>query len=208
MKLSGFGMNIIHLLYMNNIQSSSNKIKKLYGSSGYFNQYGGQVFLFVILSLIVFLVFSYCIVMLSFQPIKDDWANQRCNPKVIPFAGLINKPPGKSISEFTQENFVYCVQGILKSITGDAVQPLTYTTNLLQNLYSNISGDIQNSRGMMNNVRYNTESAAKDVMGRVSNEVTPLQKIIVTFRDFISKALQIPLNSITSLFQLLNYTPV
>lgn len=169
MKLSGFGMNIIHLLYMNNIQSSSNKIKNLYGNVGYFNQYGGQVFLFVFLSLIVFLVFSYCAIMLSLQPIKDDWANQRCNPKIIPFAGFINKPPGKSISEFTQENFVYCVQGVLKSITGDAVQPLTYTTNLLQNLYANISGNVQNSRAMMNNVRSNTESSVKDVMGRLVN---------------------------------------
>jgi len=172
---------------MDNIQQSSNKIKKMYENLTYLDQYGGQVLLFIILTLIVFLVYSYCAIMLNVQPIKDDWVNQRCKPSVMPFAGFINKPDGKTISEFTQENFTYCIQNILKSITGDAVQPLTYTTTLLQNLYLGLMKNIQSSREMINNVRNSMGDVAKEIMGRFLNIMTPLQQIIIGMKDAMGK---------------------
>ena len=172
---------------MNNIQESANKVKNMYDKLTYFDQYGSQVFLFIVLSIIVFLVYSYCAVMLNIQPIKDDWVNQRCNPKVMPFAGFINKPPGKSIGDFTQENFTYCVQNILKSITGYAVQPLTYITSMLQNLYLAILKDIQSVRDMINNVRNSMAAIAKEVMGRIMNMMIPLQQIIIGMKDAMGK---------------------
>jgi hypothetical protein len=172
---------------MNNIQESANKVKNMYDKLTYFDQYGSQVFLFIVLSIIVFLVYSYCAVMLNVQPIKDDWANQRCNPKVMPFAGFINKPPGKSIGDFTQENFTYCVQNILKSITGYAVQPLTYITSMLQSLYLEILKQIQGVRDMINNVRNSMSALAKEVMGRIMNMMIPLQQIIIGMKDAMGK---------------------
>ena len=172
---------------MNNIQESSKKIKKIYDNLSYFDQYGGQVFLFIILSILVFIVYSYCAVMLNIQPIKDNWATQRCNPKVIPFAGFINKKPGQTISHFTQENFTYCVQNILKSITGYAVQPLTYITSMLENIYLAILNDIQKIRQMIDNVRNSMAIMAKEVMGRILNMMIPLQQIIIAVKDTISK---------------------
>ena len=44
------------------------------------------------------------------KPIKADWTNQRCNPSIIPFAGLINAPPNTSKIEYTAENFSQCTQ--------------------------------------------------------------------------------------------------
>jgi hypothetical protein len=172
---------------MNNIQESSKKIKNIYDNLTYFDQYGSQVFLFIILSIIVFLVYSYCAVMLNIQPIKDDWANQRCNPKVMPFAGFINKPPGKSMSDFTQENFTYCVQNILKSITGYAVQPITYITSILQNLYLALLKNVQGIRDMLNNVRNSMSALAKEIMGRIMNMMIPLQQIIIGMKDAMGK---------------------
>jgi hypothetical protein len=172
---------------MDNIQDSLNKIKKMYENLGYFDQYGSQIFLFVILSVVVLLVYSYCSVMLKVQPIKDDWANQRCNPKVIPFAGFINKPPGKSVIDFTQENFTQCVQGILKSITGYAVQPITYTTNVLQNMYLVIANDIQGVRNMINNVRNSMQTISSEIMSRILNTTIPLQQIIIGMKDAMGK---------------------
>lgn len=172
---------------MNNIQESANKVKNMYDKLTYFDQYGSQVFLFIVLSIIVFLVYSYCAVMLNVQPIKDDWVNQRCNPKVMPFAGFINKPPGKSIGDFTQENFTYCVQNILKSITGYAVQPLTYITSILQSLYLEILKQIQGVRDMINNVRNSMSALAKEVMGRIMNMMIPLQQIIIGMKDAMGK---------------------
>jgi len=180
-------INIIQVLYMDNIQESANKIKNMYSSLSYYEQYGGQIFLFIILTILVFLVYAYCTIMLNVQHIKDDWANKRCDPNVLPFAGFINAPPGKSATNFTQENFAYCLQNIQKTITGDALQPLTYVTDLLQNLYSNFSEDIQNVRELMNNVRDGMENVTKDVMERAINFVVPLQKIVFGFKDMLGR---------------------
>jgi len=172
---------------MDNIQTSANKIKNMYKNLSYYDQYSGQLLLFITLTIVVFLVYSYCAVMLNIQPIKDDWANKRCNPKVMPFAGFINKPPGKSITEFTQENFSYCLQNILKSITGDAVQPLTYVTNVLQNIYLQFSKEIQSIRKLLYNIRGSMEDITKEIMGRAMNFVVPLQQIIVGVKDMLGK---------------------
>ena len=81
--------------------------------------------------MLFFLAISYYYVYNHIEPIKADWVNQRCNPKVMPFAGLINKPDNKTITEFTGENFNYCTQTILTNLTGIAVQPFQYLTNYL-----------------------------------------------------------------------------
>ena len=172
---------------MDNISQSIHKINEMYTDLTYFDQYGGSVFIFIILIIILCLVFAYATVMKNIQPIKDDWVNQRCKPSVIPFAGFINKPPGKSISEFTQENFSYCLQNILKSITGDAVQPLTYVTNLLQNIYMQFSNEIQSIRKLLSNVGGNMEDITNEIMGGAVNFVVPLQEIIVGMKDTLGK---------------------
>ena len=91
----------------NNIHTSTNKIKKIYDKLSYFDQYGGTVFLFIILTAIVLFVNGYCSIMTKAQKIKSNWINERCKPQVIPFAGLINKPDDKTITDFTLENFNY-----------------------------------------------------------------------------------------------------
>ena len=117
---------------MDNILNSVNKLEDLYGNLTYFDQYGTSVIIFLLLTLIVFLVHSYCFVMINAQPIKDDWVNQRCYPSNIPFAGLINKPDDKTASQFTKENFFFSIN--LKSILYSA--PSTFNFSRLIFLYS------------------------------------------------------------------------
>jgi len=171
-----------------NIQENKiNKINKIYENLTYFDQYGSSVIMFIVLTIIVFIVYSYSIVMLQIQPIKDDWQNQRCNPKVIPFAGLINKPNNKSIGEYTQENFTYCTQTILQNISGYALQPLTFLTASLKSLFVSLSGDIQAGRNMFDNIRNNVTNIVKEIMSKLLNIVVPLQQIIIGFKDIVAK---------------------
>ena len=109
-------------------------IKKMYEKLNYFDQYGGSVVLFIIITIILSLIVSYCIIMINAQPIINDWPNQRCKPNIIPFAGYITHPEGMSASEYTQQNFTYCTQNILSSITGIAVEPITYIINIFNQM--------------------------------------------------------------------------
>jgi len=162
-------------------------IKKMYEKVGYFDQYGGSVILFILVSIVLFLLISYCYIMINAQPIIDDWANQRCKPNVIPFAGLLTHPEGVSASDYTKQNFTYCTQNILSSISGFAVQPLTFTTNMLSNTANQITSDLQSVRGMFDKVRNMFQEVTQEIMGRLMNIMIPLQQIIIGFKDLIGK---------------------
>jgi len=177
-------MNIIHLLYMD---TNLNNITKMYEKLTYFDQYGSSFMLFIIITIVVLILISYFHTMINIQPIIDDWANQRCKPTIIPFAGLITHPKNMSATEYTTQNFTYCTQNILSNITGYAVQPLTYITNALQSLVNIIKQSIQNIRGMFDKIRTMFQSITEEIMGRIINIMIPLQQIIISFKDLIGK---------------------
>ena len=166
---------------------SSNKIFEMYGKLNYYDLYGGSVFMFVILIIILMLVLAYTSIMVNIQPIKDNWAEQRCNPKVIPFAGLINKPEGSSTFDFTQENYNYCVQNILTSITGEAVEPLSYITSGITAMFGEIINTFNRMRDMVSNVRTSIGNIAKELFGRIMNVIIPFQQIFVSMTDIMAK---------------------
>ena len=170
---------------MDNIKFQN--LKKMYEKLSYFDQYGGSVILFIIISILIFLAISYCFVMINAQPIIDDWPNQRCKLNIMPFAGLITHPDGVSASDYTAENFTYCIQNILSDITGDAVSPLTFVTNSLQTMANSISEALETIRSMFDKVRTFAQSIAEEIMGRIMNIMIPLQEIIISFKDLVSK---------------------
>ena len=173
------------------MEETTDKIHKMYKDLSYLDQYGGSVMIFFFLLLLLFCVFAYFYVMKNIQPIKDDWSNQRCNPRVMPFAGFINKPDNKSMADFTNENFAYCMQNILTSITGYLIQPVMYATSNLNNIYSGVAKVIQSVRGMFSTMRTYIGKIAQEIMGRIMNVMTPMIQIIITFVDTLEKTIGI-----------------
>ena len=163
------------------------KIKNIYDNLSYFDQYGSSVLLLIIITITIFILCSYCYVMINIQPIKDDWINQRCKPGVIPFAGLINCPDDMSFSDFTKQNFDYCTQNIIKGVTSNAVQPLTFVTDTLNKLFNIVQESINSIRAMFNKVRLQIQALSEEIMGRLMNVMIPLQQIIIAFKDILSK---------------------
>lgn len=162
-------------------------ITKMYDKLTYFDQYGASFILFIIITIVLVLLVSYFYTLINIQPIIDDWPNQRCKPNIIPFAGLITHPEGISSSDYTFQNFNFCTQNILSNMTGFAVQPLTYVTNILQSISNLIKESIQNNRAMFDKVRTSMQNISEEIMGRIMNIMIPLQQIIITFRDLIAK---------------------
>ena len=63
------------------------------------------------------------------QELKSNWQNIRCDPLYIPFAGIINKPPEKTIAEYTAENFNMCVTKVLKNSTKSSLSEYSNGNN-------------------------------------------------------------------------------
>jgi hypothetical protein len=159
----------------------------MYDKLSYSEKYGTSIFFFFVLSLVLFFGISYCIVMINLQPIQDDWIHNRCKPYIIPFAGIINTPIGTSAMDYTSQNFQYCMQNIIKDVTGEAVQPITFVVNILNSLANIIKESINAVRNMFNKVRTQIQSVTQEVMGRLGNMMVPLQQIIISMRDLLDK---------------------
>jgi hypothetical protein len=166
---------------------SVDKLNKLYDNLSYFDLYGNSVLIFFIISIIVFAIHLYCIVMKNAIDIKENWVSQRCNPKVMPFAGFINKPDGISIGEFTASNFNYCVQNILINITGYAIQPFMYLTTALTSIFNDIQKSIKIIREFTSNLRSRFSVIAQNILDRLLNIMIPLQELFIAFKTIISK---------------------
>ena len=150
----------------NNINSNNigfDNLKKTYDNLTYFDQYGSSVIMLIIITFVLIVAVSYCHIMINSQPILDDWPNQRCKPQIIPIAGFITHPEGVSATEYTSQNFSYCTQNILTSITGDALKPLTAVTGAFQTVVSNVSKSINSIRAMFDKI-----SSLKEVANAVT----------------------------------------
>ena len=172
---------------MNDSVISTKKIKKLYENLSYFDQYSGSVFLVILYTLITFLGWAYFSVMKSANNIKADWSNQKCNPKVIPFAGFINKPVDQSIGEFTSNNFTTCIQNMVVNFSGYALQPFDFITHSLTAVFNDIADAIAGARSMLSNIRKDFNNIASNIFGRILNVMISLQSMIIALSDSMAK---------------------
>jgi hypothetical protein len=168
-------------------ERSNKEIDKLYSNLTYFDVYGGSIFFCIFLILVLLLCAAYLSVMTQIEPIKANWPTQRCSPRVIPFAGFINKPIGSTVFEATQDNFNYCVQSMMTSFVGYALEPITFITSNATNAFSQMGKALNAFRVQFSNMRTNTGSIVEFIYGQIMNIVTPIQKIIITFIDSIAK---------------------
>lgn len=163
------------------------KLIKIYDKLGYMDQYGGSVFLFIIITIILFIIISYCISKSNAEEIIQDWANQRCNPAIIPYAGFITHPENMSAFDYTQENFNYCTQQILSSITGPAVEPYTFIIDIFNGIVSQLTNSIQAIRSVFDRIRNVVSGVVKNIMNRLMNIMVPIQNIILGSKDILGK---------------------
>ena len=170
-----------------NASNSVDKINNMYRDLSYFDQYGGSVFIFIILTIILIIVYTYGKIMKDIQPIKQDWSNKRCDPLIIPFAGMINKPDKMSAIEFTGNNFNYCIQNISTSLTGELVKPITYILSSITYIFKDLDETFQYMRKMITNIRTAVMNVSSEVMNRLLNIMTPIMHLIVVFKDSMAK---------------------
>jgi hypothetical protein len=169
------------------MSQSANKINKFYDSLSYMDLYGSSVMLVAFVSLFVFLICSYCTMMLNAEKLKSDWINQRCNPKVIPFAGLINTPEGESILSYTRDNFTYCVNQVVTNFADVSLNPITTLVNSLSSLFLGFANSMNEMRNMISRLRNNIAAIAKMIFERILSVLAPLQVVFLAVSDSFRK---------------------
>jgi len=164
------------------------KFNKLYENQGFFDRYNGSVFGTVFLVFVFFILFSYIYVKKRVGPIKSNWTAERCSPAVIPFAGLINPPNGKSGFEFTYENFNFCINNIIKETASYAMAPIEAVINLLSKTFGEFESAINDVRKLMSEIRSSVSDVSQNIMTRMLNILIPFQKMLISVKSIMGRA--------------------
>jgi len=111
----------------------------------------------------------------SIKQIRDNWQKYRCNPLYMPLSNNI------------MTDFTYCVQNIQSSYMGYLLQPLTYATNLLGSMGSELTGSLNVIRNVVSTIRNLITSTVESVFGVFLNLVIEFQKITIGIKDLVGK---------------------
>ncbi len=121
------------------------------------------------------------------EPIKRDWANMKCHPGVVPFAGIINKPKNQSISEFTALNFQTCMMGILQTIVGHFTAPFYYVTNAMKKIFIAMQYSIEIIRSTIRKLKDVIKQIFGHIIAKTRAAFLPVQKILIKMQDTFKK---------------------
>jgi len=191
---------------MSKYDKGLNKIISDIKSLSYADKYGTTILICCILLIILFVVVSYFRLSSEFQPIRDNWVARRCEPAVIPLAGIINAPEDETILGYTSKNFTYCINNMLKPVAQKAVSPFDILMNGLLKIFNGIKNMIESMRNMVSKLRGYMAVIVRDIYNRLINIIAPLQDIIIRGRDIFGKVnaiLQTSTNMIITLLMII-----
>ena len=159
-------------------KNSKKYIYELYKNSTYLDIYSPFIILCIILFLFLLFFVSYINVVINTIPIKEDWENQRCNPTIMPFAGLINLPNDKTILEYTIENYNQCMKNIVKNVSNAQLSPIYYISSSITTLFTSFLEIFQAFRKMFGFIKSQFILFTLFVYSKFLNVNISIQKVL------------------------------
>jgi len=169
------------------MQNTSDYVNKIYDNMTYFDMYGSSVILFIFITLFVFFIYTFFQAIQKKQALTDDWTNQRCNPKYIPFAGFINAPEGLTAFQYTGENFQFCTQKVFVDIFGNALKPIEFMLSGLVHFFKLLMESINQIRFVLSSLRNSIGNFIKEIIRRIAIVMIPLQSVMLKIIDLLNK---------------------
>ena len=138
-----------------------------------------DITLTIVIILIFVAMYFYNILAVGIKNIQENWPEYRCNPSIMPFAGMFGHDAGS--------NFTYCIQNMQSDFMGYLLQPLTYLTSVQNTSMGNLMESIQDIRGFFNVFRNLITSIVQSVFGVFLNILIQIQFMIIKMKDMIGK---------------------
>lgn len=173
------------------MNESAAKVVKLYKGLTYSDEYGTSIVITIIFVITLFVVYSYFKTKMNSQPIRDNWAKNRCRPDVLPFAGMLNAPEGVSQFDYTQKNFNFCLQELVKPIAKQAVNPIDYLMKGIMQIFTIIDKIIVFIRKMISKIRDSLMAMIRDIWQRILKFLIPIQEMMIRTMDMFNKSIAI-----------------
>lgn len=161
--------------------------EKLYKPKNYVDMYFGSITICLAFHLVLLCVGIYFYMLTQANDIKLNWAQERCKPQNIPFAGMIMRPTDKSYTQYTQENFTYCQQGVVQNTFHYLLQPLKMMMEMLMDIFKQLTAAIQALREAYNRLRDMVSKLFQRIMNAIMTILIPFKQLIIVFQDVVGK---------------------
>ena len=140
-----------------------------------------------ILIIVIFMIlYMFNVLAVGLQNVKSNWPQYRCNPMVMPFAGILG-PEGTRSSE----NFTYCIQTMQKDYMQYLLQPVNYNLNVMGTTASSLTSSLNNVRAFFNNLRNMIMTVIQNVFGVFLNIIIEFQRVTINIKDLFGKTVAI-----------------
>ena len=182
---------------------TNERVSKLYGflnSQGYFYKNSISVFITITLFIVFFLINSYLFININTKYYKRNWVQWRCDPAVMPFAGIINTPPGESKLDYTFKNFSFCLNKLLDDIVAFVMAPVIFLIEIVTLVYAAIMLMIDEIVRMFDYLRSVITQIVLAILGIVMNFLIPFQKILIKAKVIMKK---VHATNVTAIFTFL-----
>lgn len=139
-----------------------------------------RIIFYIVFLVIGFICYSYYYIQKNRDGLKKDWNNIRCQPHIIPFAGLIG-------NENTYTNFMYCYFGWIKHFFKVFTQPIIYIFKILNKNFTNILLIINNFRKQAKIIRSLFKKFVLSTAERIQKSHVVIQFYKAKLRDVLRK---------------------
>jgi hypothetical protein len=132
------------------------------------------------LIIIIFLgLYASIVLYINIQNINNNWTLYRCNPMVMPFAGMFGHN--------SSDNFTYCIQNMQKSYSSYLMQPMNYNMTLLSSSTDGLTSSLNDMRTQSSTIRNFASSITSAIYGVFLNIIIEFQKIGINLKDMMGK---------------------
>ena len=144
----------------------------------------------VLLSILIMVVFFslaiFGLVGAYQEQIKENWADYKCNPMVIPLAGQLGPTiNGKPVS--VASNFMECIQSIQTDYTKYLMQPIYMLFQMLMTITASIAKMISGLLSFFGNFRGMIAGYIGKIYGSFQTVIIMVQKMILKLMDIIRR---------------------
>lgn len=140
---------------------------------------GYDISLTILILLVFVFLFLAPVFSVGIQNIRNNWVKYRCNPVVMPFAGLFGEDPTTT--------FTYCIQSMVKDFMGFLLIPLQESIKVIQNIGGGFETAINDVRKVISALRSFITEIIQSVFGVLLNILVEFQKVIITMKDLMGK---------------------
>ena len=154
----------------------------------YMSKYSGSVVI-TILTLLTFIVaFGYNHYQAQLKFLRKNWNTVKCNPLVIPFAGLINAPKGESAMNYTEKNLNECMYDVMEDIAEVEKAAQSAAQAVANETVSGLDEALNASRSLISEIRSSISSVFSGIFSKIHNTMIPIQNIMIKSQNNINNS--------------------